>query len=88
MDFRRAVCRIGPPCPTTSFTVAHDLDPELAEKIKQAFFSFQFEGTKLGEEFQGVSKFIPITYKDQWAVIREIQASNGVEYTPQGLAAN
>lgn len=76
------------PFPTTSFTVAHDLDPELAEKIKQAFFSFQFEGTKLGEEFQGVSKFIPITYKDQWAVIREIQASNGVEYTPQGLAAN
>lgn len=76
------------PFPTTSFTVAHDLDPELAEKIKQAFFSFQFEGTKLGEEFQGVSKFIPITYKDQWAVIREIQANNGVEYTPQGLAAN
>ncbi|OAN75623.1 phosphonate ABC transporter substrate-binding protein [Sulfitobacter sp. EhC04] len=76
------------PFPTTSFTVAHDLDPELAEKIKQAFFSFEFEGTKLGEEFQGVSKFIPITYKDQWAVIREIQASNGVEYTPQGLAAD
>ena len=76
------------PFPTTSFTVAHDLDPELAEKIKQAFFSFQFEGSKLGEEFQGVSKFIPITYKDQWAVIREIQSSNGVEYTPQGLAAN
>ncbi|WP_240310552.1 phosphate/phosphite/phosphonate ABC transporter substrate-binding protein [Pseudosulfitobacter sp. DSM 107133] len=76
------------PFPTTSFTVAHDLEPELAEKIKQAFFSFQFEGTKLGEEFQGVSKFIPITYKDQWAVIREIQANNGVEYTPQGLAAN
>ena len=76
------------PFPTTSFTVAHDLDPELAEKIKQAFFSFKFEGTKLGEEFQGVSKFIPITYKDQWAVIREIQSSNGVEYTPQGLAAN
>ncbi|WP_434223021.1 phosphate/phosphite/phosphonate ABC transporter substrate-binding protein [Pseudosulfitobacter pseudonitzschiae] len=76
------------PFPTTSFTVAHDLDPELAEKIKQAFFSFQFEGTKLGEEFQGVSKFIPITYKKQWAVIREIQSSNGVEYTPQGLAAN
>lgn len=76
------------PFPTTSFTVAHDLDPALAEKIKEAFFSFDFAGTKLGEEFQGVSKFIPITYKDQWAVIRQIQSSNGVEYTPQGLAAN
>lgn len=76
------------PFPTTSFTLAHDLDPDLAEKIKNAFFSFDFAGTTLGDEFEGVSKFIPITYKDQWAVIREIQASNGVEYTPQGLAAN
>ncbi len=76
------------PFPTTSFTLAHDLDPELAETIKDAFFSFKFEGTALGDEFDGVSKFIPITYQDQWAVIREIQASNGVEYTPQGLANN
>ncbi|MFW8635305.1 phosphate/phosphite/phosphonate ABC transporter substrate-binding protein [Cribrihabitans pelagius] len=74
------------PFPTTSFTVAHNLDPELTAKIKEAFFSFDFAGTKLGDEFDGVSKFIPITYKDQWAVIRQIQASNGVEYTPQGLA--
>lgn len=76
------------PFPTTSFTLAHDLAPELAEKIKEAFFTFEFEGTALGDEFEGVSKFIPITYKDQWAVIRQIQASNGVEYTPQGLADN
>lgn len=75
------------PFPTTSYGVAHDLTPELKEKIKEAFFSFDFAGTALGEEFSGVSKFIPITYKDQWAVIRQIQKANGVEYTPQGLAA-
>lgn len=75
------------PFPTTSYGMAHDLAPELQEKIKEAFFSFDFAGTALGEEFTGVSKFIPITYKDQWAVIRQIQKANGVEYTPQGLAA-
>jgi len=75
------------PFPTTSYGMAHDLAPELKEKIKEAFFSFDFAGTALGEEFTGVSKFIPITYKDQWAVIRQIQKANGVEYTPQGLAA-
>ncbi|GAW35855.1 phosphate-import protein PhnD precursor [Roseovarius sp. A-2] len=75
------------PFPTTSYGMAHDLTPELKEKIKEAFFSFDFAGTALGEEFTGVSKFIPITYKDQWAVIRQIQKANGVEYTPQGLAA-
>ena len=75
------------PFPTTSFNYAYNLKPELIEKIKEAFFSFDFEGTALGEEFAGVSKFVPITYKDQWAVIRQIQKANGVEYTPQGLAA-
>lgn len=76
------------PFPTTSFAVAHDLEPELVAKIHEAFFSFDFAGTTLGDEFAGVSKFIPITYQDQWAVIRQIQESNGVQYTPQGLADN
>ncbi|MBE9638629.1 phosphate/phosphite/phosphonate ABC transporter substrate-binding protein [Salipiger mangrovisoli] len=75
------------PFPTTSYAYAHDLTPELKEKIEQAFFSFDFAGTALGEEFSGVSKFIPITYKEQWKVIRQIQKANGVEYTPAGLAA-
>lgn len=75
------------PFPTTSYAYAHDLTPELKKSIEDAFFSFDFEGTALGEEFTGVSKFIPITYKDQWRVIRQIQKANGVEYTPQGLAA-
>mgnify|MGYP003663519059 CR=1 FL=1 len=75
------------PFPTTSYTMAHDLDPALQEKIKEAFFSFDFAGTALGEEFKGVQKFIPITYKDQWAVIRQIQKANGVQYTAEGLAA-
>lgn len=73
--------------PTTSYTYAHDLDPALVEKIEEAFFTFDFEGTALGEEFAGVESFIPITYEEDWQVIRQIQAANGVEYTPQGLAS-
>lgn len=71
--------------PTTSYAVAHNLDPALVEKIKEAFFSFDFKDTALGKEFKDVSKFIPITYKNDWEVIREIQKANGVEYTPQNL---
>ncbi|MGX1309112.1 phosphonate transport system substrate-binding protein [Amorphus suaedae] len=74
------------PFPTTSYTYAYNLDPALAEKIKEAFFSFDFKGTALGEEFDGVSKFVPVTYQKDWSVIRDIQEANGVEYTPQGLA--
>ncbi|MDT8895165.1 phosphate/phosphite/phosphonate ABC transporter substrate-binding protein [Halomonas sp. I1] len=73
------------PFPTTSYTYAHNLAPELVEKIEEAFFTFNFVGTELGEEFEGVEKFIPINYQDNWKVIRTIQAANGVEYTPDNL---
>jgi phosphonate transport system substrate-binding protein len=33
-----------------------------------------------------VSKFIPISYQKDWEVIREIQAANGVKYTPEDLS--
>ncbi len=67
------------PFPTTSYGYAHNLHPELAEKIREAFFTYEFEGTPLGEEFQ-VDGFIPISYKDDWEIIRTIQQYNEVEY--------
>lgn len=69
--------------PTTGFGVANNLTPALQEKIKQAFFTFDWKGTKLLEEFSksGESQFIPISFKDDWAVIRKIDAANGVVYS-------
>ena len=70
---------------TTSYNYAHDLHPDLVEKIREAFYTFKFAGTELGDEFEGVETFVPINYKDNWKVIRTIQASNGVQYTPDNL---
>ncbi len=67
--------------PTTGYGVAHNLKPELQEKIKEAFFSFNWEGTKLQQEFQSEAQFIPITFKEHWSVIREIDEAMGVKYT-------
>ena len=69
--------------PTTSFGVAHNLTPELQDKIKEAFFTFDWEGTKLLEEFSKSddTKFLPITFKDNWAVIRQIDEANNVRYS-------
>jgi phosphonate transport system substrate-binding protein len=67
--------------PTTGYGVAHNLDPALAEKIKQAFFSFPWEGSSLKAEFKGEDKFVPITYQKDWSVIRKIDAATGVKYT-------
>jgi phosphonate transport system substrate-binding protein len=67
--------------PTTSYGLAHNLDPALAEKIKQAFFTFPWEGSALKAEFKTEDRFVPITYQKDWSVIRKIDAATGVKYT-------
>ena len=72
--------------PTTSFGYVHNLDPELKSQIEEAFLTFEFEGTPLGEEFSDVDEFIEITYQDAWAPIRRIQNYNGVEYATENIS--
>ena len=67
--------------PTTGYGYAHNLDPKLVEKIKEAFFTFKWEGSDLKKEFKKDHKFIPITYQKDWNIIRKIDAANGVKYT-------
>jgi phosphonate transport system substrate-binding protein len=69
--------------PTTGYGHAHNLDPTLAAKVRQAFFTFEWEGSALKKEFEksGEGKFVSIVHKYDWDVIRKIDAANGVEYT-------
>jgi len=71
--------------PTTAYGLVYNLKPDLAAKIKQAFFNFQWEGTALAVEFARSTppeeKFIPIDYKEKWAVVRDIDEAMGVSYT-------
>lgn len=68
--------------PTTGYGIAHNLKPELQDKIQEAFFSFEWEGSALEDEFSksGEAQFVPITFKEHWEVIRKIDDANGVEY--------
>ncbi|OZI49061.1 phosphate/phosphite/phosphonate ABC transporter substrate-binding protein [Bordetella genomosp. 5] len=73
--------------PTTGYGYVYNLKPELAEKVRQAFFTFNWEGTQLLKEFgkaePAQEAFIPITYKEHWAVVREIDQAMKVAYTCQ-----
>jgi phosphonate transport system substrate-binding protein len=71
--------------PTTGYGVAHNLVPELQEKIKESFATFKWEGSSLEAEFSksGEAQFIPITFKDDWSVIRQIDEASGVSYACQ-----
>jgi len=66
--------------PTTGYGFAHNLKPELADKIKQAFFTYEWEGSALKQEFSDLDAFIPISYKNDWDVVRKIDAATGVSY--------
>ncbi|OSP53497.1 phosphate/phosphite/phosphonate ABC transporter substrate-binding protein [Pseudoruegeria sp. SK021] len=68
--------------PTTGYGTAFNLTPELQDAIHEAFFSFDWEGSALQEEFSksGESKFIPITFQKDWDVIRTIDEANSVVY--------
>ena len=68
--------------PTTGYGVVYNLKPELKEKIRNAFFNFEWEGTSLKKEFEknGEGQFLEMTYKEYWDVIRKIDAANGVSY--------
>ena len=68
--------------PTTGFGVVYNLKPELQEKIREAFFSFDWEGTAFQEEFSksNEAQFLPMNYQEFWEVIRKIDTANGVSY--------
>ncbi len=70
--------------PTTGYGTVYNLAPELEQKIREAFFSFDWEGTTLLAEYgnsdPAQETFVPITFKDNWAVIRQIDEISGVSY--------
>ena len=71
--------------PTTGYGVAHNLRPDLQALIQNAFFTFDWEGSSLQEEFQrsGEAQFIPINFREFWSVVRDIDAALGVRYECQ-----
>ena len=67
--------------PTTGYGYAYNLDTKLVDKIKDAFFTFPWEGSTLKAEFKIEDRFVPITYQKDWSVVRKIDAATAVKYT-------
>jgi phosphonate transport system substrate-binding protein len=76
-DFR--IIFTSPLFPTSSFAYAHDLTPDLAKKIRGCFFAFDFPPS-MRKEFNDDDRFVPITYKNTWKVVREIAEASGTPY--------
>ncbi|QLP96912.1 MAG: phosphate/phosphite/phosphonate ABC transporter substrate-binding protein [Rhodoblastus sp.] len=69
----------SPVFPTSSFAYAYDLKPDLAKKLTQCFYDFRFT-PEMVKEFNGDDRFVPISYKKDWAVVREVAEKSGTPY--------
>jgi len=72
------------PFPTSSYAYAHDLQPDLAAKIKEAFFSFKFP-PEMSQGMEGATNFFPINYKTDWDIVRKVAEAAGEKFTKENL---
>jgi len=65
--------------PTAAIGYAYNLKPALADKIRAALLDFDWKGTGLEKLFSstGQTKFIPVNYKNDWALVRRIDDAIG-----------
>jgi phosphonate transport system substrate-binding protein len=68
--------------PTSSFAIAHDLEPVLSTKIKQCFYDYRFTD-EMKKAFDGADRFFPITYQKDWEIVRNVAASGGESFGKQ-----
>jgi phosphonate transport system substrate-binding protein len=73
----------SPVFPTAGFVYAHTLEPALAEKIRDAFMSFKFEGTSVGREFKPRIGFMPLNYARDWEPVLAVLKANGVVFSKE-----
>ena len=62
--------------PPLAIGYVYNLKPELADKIKSALIDFKPQGTSAASQLtEGVTGFAPVSYKDDWALVRRIDES-------------
>lgn len=65
--------------PTSSWSMPHDLHPDLAAKIRTCFFDYRFSEA-LKKEYPNDDRMLPMTYKETWRPIREVAEKSGTPY--------
>ena len=76
----------SPMFPTSSFSMSHDLKPELQAKIRQCFDVFRFTDN-MKKEYPGLDRFLPMTYKETWKPLREVAEKSGTPYNKAAFEA-
>ncbi len=79
--------------PPATIGYVYNLTPELRDGIRETLLKFEWKGTGLEKQFgpEGKEKFVPVSYKDDWANTRRIDqviAEARKSSTPNQATAN
>lgn len=66
--------------PTSSFAYAYDLEPAFRDQMLKCFYDYRFPDT-MKEAFGGADRFYPVTYKKDWAIVRDVAEAGGESFT-------
>jgi phosphonate transport system substrate-binding protein len=62
--------------PPDAFSMAHNLEPKLAEKIKTCFTQYKFPAA-MSKQLEGNDRFFPLSYKSDWQLVRLVAKNAG-----------
>jgi phosphonate transport system substrate-binding protein len=77
-DLKREQIRVlshpSPTYPPQCFGIAHNLKPDMAAKIREAFTTFDWKDSSLEKAYQASNqvKFVEIKYQEAWKPVRDI----------------
>jgi phosphonate transport system substrate-binding protein len=66
--------------PPGGLSMAHDLAPALQRKIRECTYAFRYP-PEMVKGFQGADRWLPIDYKHDWELIRQVAQQSGQAFT-------
>jgi phosphonate transport system substrate-binding protein len=69
--------------PTSSFAYAHDLEPAFRDRMLKCFYDFRFP-EEMRKSFDGADRFFPVTYQQDWAIVRQVAEAGGEAFNRAG----
>ena len=69
--------------PTSSFAYAHDLEPVFRDRMLKCFYDYRFT-PEMKATFDGADRFFPITYKKDFALVRDVAESANEKFNRAG----
>ena len=69
--------------PTDAYAYAYNLTPALQDKIKACFFDYKVPAEMA--KGLGGDRFLPITYKKDWELVRTVAQSSGESFTREAF---